>query len=174
MDRRETYILDFTHSIKSPKTIEYQLDREYWEMMGSDSIFDGNVSASLLVEPVCDLYKVTFSFKGAVTVPCDRCLAPVQLDVDIEDDVSFNLGEELCDEDDKIIVLNTQDPKYDISMLMFEIIVLSLPLQRMHDIKDCDPEMIKFLVSNAPDANKPSQEEDPLWGDLRKAVSKEK
>lgn len=174
MDRRETYILDFTHPIKSPKTIEFQLDREYWATMSPDSISDGDVSASVLIEPVRDLYRVTFSFEGTVTVPCDRCLAPVRLDVDVEEEVSFDLGEELCDEDDKTIVLNAQDPKYDISMLMFEMIVLSLPLQRMHDIEDCDPEMVKFLVSSAPDADEPSQEEDPLWADLRKAVSKKK
>ncbi|MDO4770656.1 MAG: YceD family protein [Porphyromonas sp.] len=160
--------------MKSPKTLEFQLDRSYWEMMDQEEILEGEVSASVFIEPVRDLYRVTFSFDGFVAVPCDRCLAPVRLDVDVEEEVSFDLGDELCDEDDKVIVLSIQDPKYDISILMYEMIVLSLPLLRTHDIEDCDPEMVRFLVSDLPDAGEPIQESNPIWDDLKKAISEKK
>ena len=35
--------------------------------------------------------------------------------------------------------------KYDLAWDIFETALLSLPLQRVHDIEDCNPEMVAML-----------------------------
>lgn len=176
MSSKESYILDFTHPISEVKTLGFQLNQEFWNRFDQSEITDGAVEATVTITPIRGLYEVTFGFSGEVTVPCDRCLAPLSEEVDTEETVTFELGDELNDENENVIILNTQDPTYDISDLMYEMIALSLPLQRMHDIEDCDPEMVKFLVGSAPEETVATEEkaEDPRWSALRKAVEKEK
>ena len=68
---------------------------------------------------------------GTVTVPCDRCLEPLQ--VPVEEDPSEVFETELLKED------------WDLSQAVYDYICLSLPMQRVHPEGECNPDTVRFL-----------------------------
>lgn len=162
------FTLDFTHFPKEEVSYELHLGDEFFALFESEAISGGDVSLILTVSPLsAHRLQLSFDYVGEVSVPCDRCLLPMTVDVDIEELVDVVLGESLNDEDDEIITLDAQNPVYDFSWVVYELLALHLPIQRMHDIEECDPEMVKYLTPNEP----VDGEEDQRWAELKRVMN---
>lgn len=172
MDQQERYILDFTHPLGDKRVIEYQLDQEFWRAFKSEEIDEGNVTACVTLTPVRDVIEVSIDLKGSVVVQCDRCLDPLTIDVQSEEQLTIEIGDEERD-DDLLITLSKQQPTYDIAPLLYTMVVLALPLQRMHEIDDCNPDMVRYLVANAPDEEKRNSI-DPRFEALKASLKEKK
>ena len=171
------YIIDFTHIKGREERLDYLLGNDFFEQIEGAEILGGDVRLVVTIRPLPDaLYDLTFSYDGTVTLPCDRCLLPMELPMTVEEKMSVQLGESLDDENDEFVTLNAQEPKYDFGWIFYELLALHLPLRHVHpDPKECDPEMLKYLVDTPPDETKaeevPIAEKDgELWQKLRDAV----
>ena len=156
----------------STVTLDFHLDSTFWTEVAGDEIDDGDVHASVTVEPMRGVYELTFRIDGTVTVPCDRCLAPLQMPVDVEEQMTVELSDVTDDSDDRVILLNEKDPRYDMGWLMYELVALSLPMVRTHDPEDCDPEMTKYLVDSVKSEETQSLGDNPQWDKLREIHKK--
>ena len=92
-------------------------------------------------------YVIHIHSAGTVAVPCDRCLANVTIPIDTDDELAVMLGDEYSDEGDTVIIPET-DGYIDISQFIYEFIVLSLPIKRVHEPGECDEQMLKVLSSH--------------------------
>ena len=77
-------------------------------------------------------------------MPCDRCLADVELRIDTTDEFVAKLGEEYSDDGDYVVVPEN-DGMLDLSLLIYEFIVLSMPYQRVHQPGDCDEAVMDIM-----------------------------
>lgn len=151
MSLKNDYTLDFTHPPKEVETIHYHLDRAFFESIEESVITDAEVDLELIIEPVTNLrFQFHLNYEGTVNVPCDRCLQPLSLDMEVHEGLEIILGDHIDDENDEQITLDVQDPIYDFSWIFYELLALHLPIQRTHDIEDCDPEILKYLVNEQP------------------------
>ncbi|MDO5036107.1 MAG: DUF177 domain-containing protein [Porphyromonas sp.] len=174
MANRESYILDFTHLAREGEVHTYHLDDRFWQSQEQEQIMGGDVELEVTITTQPDrIFDLTLSYQGVVTVPCDRCLLPLEVPISFEDSMRVSLGAETDDEDDEHLILDEQDPVYDFSFIFYELVVVHLPLQMMHDIEDCDPEMTKYLVDQLPDEEQSEVVEiDPQLADLRDRLAK--
>ena len=169
------FIIDFMHASDSEQVLSYHLDEEFFVAQEGE-IQSGDVDLKLYITPLPGdhLFDLRFIYEGTVIVECDRCLAPLELDMDVEESLNVKLGEELDDEDDQNLTLDAKDPQYDFSHIIYELLALHLPLQRMHDIEDCDPIVRKYLVGDEPTEPAAEQdiksEENPIWAKLRNEI----
>jgi len=103
--------------------------REFFEGFGNSDILDASVEVALTlvnhgvtIDVVCDM-------EGWVSVPCDRCLEPLELPVETGfEEVYAPEGDEL-----------------DLSQDVYDYVCTALPLQRIHPEGECNPETTKFL-----------------------------
>ena len=122
---------------------------------------------------------VNFLFTGTVVTECDRCLDDLELPVSSEEVLIVEFGTQISDlaeADYRITILET-DTKLDLSKHLYDYIMISLPIKRVHssDKKGkslCNPEMIANL--NKYLSNKEEEEEqdnevpsDPRWNALK-------
>ena len=180
MDRKEqkAYTIDFTHYKKEVEHLSYHLGDEFFESIEGSQILGGDVELALTITPLPDhLYDLAFAYDGVVTLPCDRCLAPLEYEMGVDEQMSVKLGEGLDDENDEFITLDAQEPKYDFTWIFYELLALHLPIQHVHeDPKDCDQDMLKYLVDTIPEEQKEQTEgtlaegNDELFRKLREAV----
>lgn len=146
------YTLDFTHPPKEVESIRYRLDKAFFESIEDSVITDAEVDLELIIEPMTNLrFQLFLNYEGVVYVACDRCLQPLALDMEVHEGLEIILGDHLDDENDEQITLDAQDPIYDFSWIFYELLALHLPIQRTHDIEDCDPEILKYLVNEQPE-----------------------
>ena len=98
-------------------------------------------------------FRLHFDVDGSVTVPCDRCGDDFKLRLWDEFDLLIKLiGEdaEEIDEDADVVYIPRSETVIDISKWIYEFVLLSIPLQRVHPDKPdgepgCNLQALKLL-----------------------------
>ena len=97
--------------------------------------------------------------EGMVYVPCDRCLADVELRIDTTDELTVKLGDTYEDDGDVVTVPATEG-LLDISLPIYEFVVLSMPLRRIHEPGKCDNAMMEVFDDHQAARSSREDEED--------------
>jgi len=122
---------------------------EFFHTFDNTEILDANVQVEVTVrKEAMRKVEAILHLQGTVTVPCDRCLEPLVLPVDAKPSFSirFDAPESDLSEDGKeILQLSTTDADLDLSQAVYDYILLSLPLQKVHPEGECNADTIRFL-----------------------------
>lgn len=138
------------------------LDDAYFERLSEGSMQGGEVEVDLMLRRTGDVFSLSFDYEGYVTVPCDRCLDPVEIDVVSDREFVVKFGVEALEESDEILVVSELDGVLDLEWILYEDIVLSLPIQRVHDAGECNPDMMSAYGRVATDqVREPSEGQAP-------------
>ncbi len=171
MTLRNSFIFDFTHQPEQPEEYDFHLGSDFFGGIENAEISGGDVALRLILQPVSkNRLMLKWHYVGNVVVACDRCLDPLTLEMKVDEALEVLIGTELDDENDEVITLNAQDPVYDFTWIAYELLALHLPIQKMHDIEDCNPKMLKYLNGTVDDL----PEEDPRWDELRQQLKRKK
>ena len=143
---------------QGPAFFEWKVGREFFRSFGNLEILDADlvVKASVMKDgrDVC----VDCRLDGTLTVNCDRCLAPVAMEV------SPSFAQRLCcgasTEDEfaqdiaqdgrEIVAVDASESEYDLSQSVYDYACLSLPIQCVHKEGECDRETVARLCSGNP------------------------
>ncbi|MDO5442681.1 MAG: DUF177 domain-containing protein [Bacteroidia bacterium] len=129
----------------------WHAEGQFFSGFENSEILDADIDIDVIVEKSGKYIGVDLDLDGTVTVECDRCLADLQLPVSASPRFSVKFGEE--SENDKltaegereIIFLPESDTDMDLSQVIYDYTCLSLPLSRVHEDGECDPETVKYL-----------------------------
>ncbi len=118
------------HGLGSSVTeFDRQIGKEFFDFFGNPDVLDAGL------EVCCDIVRhgvtvdVECSIEGSVTVPCDRCLDPLEIPIET------GFSETYAPEGDEL----------DFNQDVYDYVCTALPLQRVHEDGECNPETIKFL-----------------------------
>ncbi len=167
---KDAYIVDLTKVEQDELHFEYTLDDAFFSTLDQTEIIEGNVDVSLLVKRVSSTYEFIFNLKGFVSVACDRCLAEMKYPVETEKELLIKLGEKTEELDDDLMMVSDEERKLDIAWLLYEFILLSLPIMRVHEEGECDPAMLSYLEAHDASLIEEEEESDPRWNDLKKIL----
>lgn len=127
---------------------DVRMDNAFFEELDQEEILGGDAKAHVVLVQKEHSAALTISIIGTVEATCDRCLDPVTIPVEIEDEVVVKIGvapEEL----DENIWLPAEEPVLDLAWLLYEDVELSLPLVICHREGECNPEMQELLRAHA-------------------------
>ena len=120
----------------------FHLVDEFFHNLKQDEIKGGDINAELTLRHTgTDTYEAAYAIHGTVTVTCDRCLDDLVLPVAVEETRILKDDPAAREATDERITL-LYGGHYDAAWELYELIVLSLPLQRVHDVNDCDPDVV--------------------------------
>lgn len=111
---------------------EAHVGKEFFESFGNEDILDADISveAEIIVRGLSA--EIRAEVFGTVAVPCDRCLAPVEIPIDTEFSQSYA----------------PEGMELDFSQEVYDFVCLDIPLKRVHEDGECDKEVTKFLCDN--------------------------
>lgn len=157
MIEKDKYSVDLLGPLTAGDNWKYEIDDSFFKQI--DGIIEkGNLSTEVTFNGISgSLFKFTVHSVGIVAVPCDRCLADVELRIDTTDEFVAKLGEEYSDDGDYVVVPEN-DGMLDLSLLIYEFIVLSMPYQRVHQPGDCDEAVMEIMKEHQ--VARSNQEED--------------
>lgn len=141
-------------------TIDYQglsLGSHHFSFPFSDDLFaiwdespirHGKGMIEIEMERHTNFMELSVDIEGEVELECDRCMDPygqaIHFDGQTVVKVSNKASSEESDED--IIWIAQSEDKLDLRQWLYESIILSLPLARVHtDIEDCNEEILKYI-----------------------------
>lgn len=142
MSNKDSLIVNLRDAQRADASMHFRLDNDFFESLGQEEILGGNLEVDLVVHyGSADTFTFKYLFQGRVSVPCDRCLQPVEIPLEFQESLQVAYDTEDNDNGDLAIIPFSQ-LTYDTAMDMFELIMLNLPLQRVHPLGGCDADML--------------------------------
>ena len=144
--------INLAHVAEAAKRLDIELTDRFFADLEQEEISGGDIHAEIFVRATAgDIYNVQVKVKGYVIVACDRCLDPLQLKVEASDTLKVKDADpEDCDADD-MLYLEANNPCYDLSWQVYEIIETSLPMQRIHPDGECNKDMVSYILTDNDD-----------------------
>ena len=135
----------------------WKVGKEFFEGFDNSEILDAELDAYVRVEKSGRYLGIDCEVTGDVVVECDRCLDDLSMPVDLEIRLSVKYGdEESSDEhqegEREVIFIPATDAEFDMSQIIYDYVCLGLPMQRVHEDGECNPEAIKYLSAAEPAA----------------------
>ncbi|MCQ2289826.1 MAG: DUF177 domain-containing protein [Muribaculaceae bacterium] len=167
----------------------YHLDAAFFNDVEATDVREASVDAVVKVDRKDDeIYQLSFEFSGEITIPCDRCLDDMQLPVATTYNLTVKEGEEYDDSDDEVLVIPGHWRELDLTPLMRDTVLLTIPIMHAHPEGECNPQMLDRLeqiravnitddeqlydpeagVDNEETTNNSSDDIDPRWAALKK------
>ncbi|MDO4790011.1 MAG: DUF177 domain-containing protein [Porphyromonas sp.] len=140
------YTISFKSIKQEEETLEFLLDSDFWKKQEGDEILDGDVTAIVYISHAAGgTFELELDFQGTVSVACHRCTAPLTMPVDSVSELVVKYGNEYVDNGDDLIIIPEREGTLDLSQIMYELVLFSLPFTCKHPINECNPEMLKYL-----------------------------
>ena len=123
--------------------------KEFFSSFDNEEILNADLQVRILVEKSGRYVGVDCDIEGDVTVECDRCLEPLEMPIDTQVRLSVKFGEEEASEigsenEREVIFVKEDDAELDMSQVIYDYACLALPMQRVHEEGECNPETMKY------------------------------
>ena len=191
MGKFDIYKIDLKGMRDDLAEYEYVLDSDYFTYIGEQELQEGKVVVELTVKRGLDVFELDFQISGVVSVPCDRCLENMDLPISSNERLIVKFGRTYSEEADNLIVIPEEEGVINVAWLMYEFIVLAVPMRHVHAPGECNKDMAAKLSRhlridaaeeeleedeflNEEDSESGSEvkaaEIDPRWNELRKIL----
>jgi len=149
MSEQNHYIIDLSRLKIGTHGFDIQLNNEFFFGLEKTEILSGQVDAKLTLNLREDDYTLTIAVHGTVYVTCDRCLDPMPLEIDDEQEI---WSDDEVESNDQLPMTNDQ---LDLTWLAYEIVSINIPLVHCHQAGGCNPQMDLLLQSHLCDEPEP-------------------
>ncbi|MBO5562150.1 MAG: DUF177 domain-containing protein [Bacteroidales bacterium] len=145
------YIIPLNGWAAGEREFRWHAGTEFFQMFDNAEILDADVDVEAKVVKSGHYIGVDLDVEGSVTVPCDRCLEDLTLPVDAHPSFSVKFGEEVSpggesgEGEREILCLSDSDADLDLRQVIYDFVCLSLPMQKVHDEGQCNPDTVRFL-----------------------------
>ncbi|MDR2963088.1 MAG: DUF177 domain-containing protein [Bacteroidales bacterium] len=124
------------------------------------------ITAKIIFTKRAQVHTLELNMNGKVEVPCDRCLEPVSIAIKNSQECIVKIASENDEftDTENVILIESHEKEIDITHLLYENILLALPLKKVHAQGKCNTAMTAYIG----EAHKIKQETiDPRWDLLR-------
>lgn len=143
MEDKNSYTIDLLDSQIKGKRFEYYIDDRFFQKM-EGLINRGKLCSIVECVEAGSLFKFIIHTEGVIVVPCDRCLADLELRIETTDELNVKLGDDYADEGDCVVVSEAEG-YLDLAQFIYEFIALSMPISCCHEPGKCDTTMMDEL-----------------------------
>ena len=151
---------------------EYLIEGSFFALFPDAPITECSVKVTLELEKKETFFLLQFFIDGKVKTACDRCLEAFHKEIFGDYQCLIKFSDELSkgtNDDDEIQYITREDDYIDIAPLIYDYIILCLPMQLLGckeagEEPQCNQEVLKFLKTQEADSDNP----DPRWEGLNK------
>ena len=147
MSEQNHYIVDLKRLPVGTHLFDFQLDNDFFSSLEKSEILSGEVVAKAVLNLREEDYQLNIAVRGTVFVVCDRCLDPMPIEIDAE--------QEIFSGDEEEEPLNSQLSTLNLSWLAYEIVSINIPLVHSHQAGECNKQMELLLHDHLCDEPEP-------------------
>ena len=127
--------------------------KEFFEAFENTEILAADLDIEVVAEKSGRYLGIDCEVDGKVVVECDRCLE--DLDIPIETDIMLSVkygSEENLEEhqegEREVLFVPQDEAELDLSQIIYDYVCLSLPMQRVHEEGECNPDALKYYSAD--------------------------
>lgn len=144
MSKFASYNITLKDIVDETRTLEFDLDEEYFKKIDSPEVQKGLVKAKVTVQKKLTCYELKFVVEGTIYIPCNRCLDDMAQTIQHKELLQVKFGETFSEEDEVVIVPES-DGGINIAWFLYEFIALSIPIKHIHPTGECNINMVSKL-----------------------------
>ena len=181
MNKTKQYLIPFVGLKLGKHHFEYQISNAFFEIFDYDEFENSNIKVNVVLEKKSTMLELIFKHEGTVNVPCDLTSEDFDLPIKGKMKLIVRFGEEFNNDNEELLILPFGEFEIDIAQYMYEMIVLSIPLRRVHPgVKDGSLKTEALEKLNELKVKEPEQEEkevqkeediDPRWDKLKQLLT---
>ena len=168
MQKDKVYKIPFKGLKIGRHTFNYLIEKEFFDAYPYDEFIETKVDVEIDFNKKETILELHFVMQGIVRVNCDVSGEEFDLPVEGTYDLIVNFGNEFNDENDQILIIPHGEFELDVSQYIYEMIILSVPVKRVHPgvldgtLKSKALEKLKELQNR-----KQNEQIDPRWEKLK-------
>lgn len=167
MDPFRPYVIPIMGLSPGVHHYEWRIEPEFFALFEGSPVDQGHFQVSLELDRSAVMLVLDFFFEGTVDTDCDRCLAPIALPIEGEDQVVIKLEDKESEEENEdpdVIFLPRNTSEIQVAQYIYEAIVLAMPYMKVYDCEEDEPRPCNMdaLSRILP----PTDVEPPAGGDL--------
>ena len=152
MSEQKPYIIDLKRLPIGTHHFDIQLDNAFFAAVEKSEILSGEVAAHVTLNLREDDYTLMIAVNGTVFVTCDRCLDPMPIDINDEQEIWSE------EENDEIVDRQSSNRQsIDLSWLAYEIVSINIPIVHSHQPGECNAQMELLLHDHLCDEPEPDE-----------------
>lgn len=124
---------------------DFEIGKEFFENMENNDILTADIRVHLDMDKRNDAYYCVFRCKGMLQIPCDRCLDPMDHEVDTEYRVTVKYGDSYDDGADNLLVIPYSNQYLNVAYMLYDTILLTIPIRHVHPQGKCNRAMLEAL-----------------------------
>jgi uncharacterized metal-binding protein YceD (DUF177 family) len=157
---------------------EYEIKKSFFDSFDYHEYEDCDVKVDVVLDKKSTMLELAFKHKGTVHLPCDLTNEMFDLPIKGKIKLVVNFGEEFNNDNEELLILPHGEHQIDVSQYIYEMIVLSVPLKRVHPgIKEGTLQtgaLEKLTRLSVKEQNKDIKKEentDPRWDKLKQLLT---
>jgi uncharacterized metal-binding protein YceD (DUF177 family) len=139
MSEKDHNIIDLKRLPIGTHSFDIQLDDAFFKSLEKSEILGGEVVCKATLNLREEDYQLNIAVRGTVFVVCDRCLDPMPLEIEDEQEI-FSEDEGL-----QVTGYGLRDSDLDLTWLAYEIVSINIPIVHSHQAGACNKQMELLL-----------------------------
>ncbi len=176
MDKLKNYDVSFSGLKTGKHEFKFDINQEFFDLFETEKEFsDSNIKADVLLDKHSSFMELEIKVSGFLELTCDISNDQFNYPIENEIKVLVKFGEDYDDSDSEIVVLPFNAAEINIAQLIYEDVMLSVPMKKLSPDLAEHPEYEKLLEQYSPKEEEEeiaSDEEekdiDPRWEALKK------
>ncbi len=164
----EALKIDLKALKEGQNALQFGLSDDYFEAIAAPEVSRGDVHVAMEIQRSVDIFTVKIHVEGSVVVSCDLCLDDMDQPIASDSRFTVRFGDEES-EDDEVLIVPEDDGVLDTSWLIYEQIVLAIPIKHVHAPGKCNDAMTQKLeeLSAARSSDGGESQIDERWSALK-------
>ncbi|QIY84115.1 DUF177 domain-containing protein [Chryseobacterium sp. NEB161] len=172
MDRFRNYDIAFSGLKTGKHDFKFEINQEFFDLFETEQeFFNPEINVDVLLDKHTTFLEFYINVSGTVQLICDISNDEFSENISNDLKVLVKFGEEYDDSNEDIITIPHKDSEFNIANLIYEAVVLSIPMKKLApSVRDND-EYQKLLDQYSPQITEEDEEEqsiDPRWAALKK------
>jgi uncharacterized metal-binding protein YceD (DUF177 family) len=177
MKRLKEFVIQFIGLKEGEHNFEYKIDNKFFNHFEYDEYNDADLDVKVVLNKKATLLELHFIVSGSVNINCDLTNEPFNQVIENDFNLVVKFGNEYNDDNEEILIIPHSEYEINISQYIYELIVLSVPLKRVHPgVIDgsLNSEILNKLEELSPkglEEKTENEEIDPRWNTLKKLLT---
>jgi len=126
---------------------DVELDDDFFAAQEKSEILSGKVVGQATLNLREEDYLLNIAVRGTVFVVCDRCLDPMPIEIEVNDEMIDSLND----------AAELPNDELDLSWLAYEIVSINIPIVHCHQAGECNQQMELLLHDHLCDEPEPDE-----------------
>jgi uncharacterized metal-binding protein YceD (DUF177 family) len=173
MDKLRNYDVSFSGLKNGKHEFKYEIDKEFFQLFDTEQEFTNpRITVDVLLDKHTTFLEFEIKIHGLVELVCDITNENFDHPIENQIRVLVKFGEEYDDSEEDVITIPSTDHAFNIAQLMYENVMLSIPMKKISpNVSDKD---LEILEKFSPKETEEEEEHkgDPRWDALKKLKDK--